>query len=110
MEYSGEKENTERLQMIESYLMVRLPEELDHHQAARIGKAADDYIVKKPVRHIVFDFEDTRLMDSSGVGLIVGRYKKVACFGGKAYAVNANERIRRLLQLSGLKQILNVIE
>lgn len=100
----------ERLQMIENYLMIRLPEEIDHHQAAKISKAADGYIMKEPVKHIVFDFEDTRFMDSSGVGLIVGRYKKIICFGGKVYAVNADERIRRIIGLSGLKNILNVIE
>lgn len=106
----GENIMEGRLQMIENYLMIRLPEELDHHQAAKISKAADSYIIKEPVRHIVFDFEDTRLMDSSGVGLIVGRYKKIVCFGGKVYAVNADERIRRIIGLSGLKNILNVIE
>ena len=106
----GENVMEGRLQMIENYLMIRLPEEIDHHQAAKISKAADGYIIKEPVKHIVFDFEDTRLMDSSGVGLIVGRYKKIVCFGGKVYAVNADERIRRIIGLSGLKNILNIIE
>ena len=58
----------------------------------------------------MFDFEDTRFMDSSGVGVVVGRYKKVSCFGGKVYAVNADKQIKRIIQISGLKKVLNVIE
>lgn len=100
----------DRFQMIENYLMIRMPEEIDHHQAAELSRTADRYIVKEPVKNIVFDFEDTRFMDSSGVGIVVGRYKKIACFGGKVYAVNADRQIMRIIQLSGLKKVLNVIE
>ncbi|WWR15217.1 anti-sigma factor antagonist [Lachnospiraceae bacterium JLR.KK008] len=100
----------ERFHMIEDYLMIRMPEEIDHHQAAALSEKADQYIMGKPVKHIVFDFEDTRFMDSSGVGVVVGRYKKISCFGGKVYAVNADRQISRIIQLSGLKKVLNVIE
>lgn len=100
----------ERFHMIENYLMIRMPEEIDHHQAAALSEKADQYIMKQPVRHIVFDFEDTRFMDSSGVGIVIGRYKKISCFGGKVYAVNADRQIMRIIQLSGLKKVLNVIE
>ena len=62
------------------------------------------------MKNIVFDFEDTRFMDSSGVGIVVGRYKKISCFGGKVYAVNAYRQVRRILQMSGLAKVLNVIE
>ena len=100
----------ERFQMIENYLMIRMPEEVDHHQASSLSERADEYIMKGPVKHVVFDFEDTRFMDSSGVGVVVGRYKKVSCFGGKVYAVNADKQIKRIIQISGLKKVLNVIE
>jgi len=100
----------ERFQMIENYLMIRMPEEVDHHQAASLSKKADEYIMQGPVKHIVFDFEDTHFMDSSGVGVVVGRYKKVSCFGGKVFAINADKQIMRIIQLSGLKKVLNVIE
>ena len=49
-------------------------------------------------------------MDSSGVGVILGRYRKISCFGGKVYAVNAGSRIRRLLLLSGLEDFVELIE
>jgi stage II sporulation protein AA (anti-sigma F factor antagonist) len=100
----------ERFQMIENYLMIRMPEEIDHHQASVLSETADSYIVREPVKNIVFDFEDTRFMDSSGVGIVVGRYKKISCFGGKVYAVNADRQVRRIIQMSGLAKVLNVIE
>lgn len=100
----------ERFQMIENYLMIRMPEEIDHHQASVLSETADSYIVREPVKNIVFDFEDTRCMDSSGVGIVVGRYKKISCFGGKVYAVNADRQVRRIIQMSGLAKVLNVIE
>ena len=100
----------ERFQMIENYLMIRMPEEIDHHQALVLSETADSYIVREPVKNIVFDFEDTRFMDSSGVGIVVGRYKKISCFGGKVYAVNADRQVRRIIQMSGLAKVLNVIE
>ena len=75
-----------------------------------LSETADSYIVREPVKNIVFDFEDTRFMDSSGVGIVVGRYKKISCFGGKVYAVNADRQVRRIIQMSGLAKVLNVIE
>ncbi len=100
----------ERFHIIENYLMIRMPEEIDHHQAAALSREADQYILQGPVKHIVFDFEDTRFMDSSGVGVVIGRYKKIACFGGKVYAVNADRQIQRIIRVSGLKKVLNVVE
>ena len=100
----------ERFHMIEDYLMIRMPEEIDHHQAAALSRTADQYILQEPVKHIVFDFEDTRFMDSSGVGVVIGRYKKIACFGGRVYAVNADSQIQRIIRVSGLKKVLNVVE
>ena len=69
-------------QVIENYLMVRMPEEIDHHKSVYISKKADDYIMQSGVGNVVFDFEDTKFMDSSGIGLIIGRYKLMARRGG----------------------------
>lgn len=90
--------------------MIRMPVEIDHHQSVDISKRADRYIVSKQVGNVVFDFERTTFMDSSGVGIILGRYRKISCFGGKVYAVNVGSRIRRLLLLSGLENIVEIKE
>lgn len=100
----------ENFKVIDNYLMVRMPEEIDHHKSSYISENADRYIVREKVSNVVFDFEDTRFMDSSGIGIIMGRYKKIACFGGKVFAVNADNRIRHLLMISGLHNIIEIMD
>ena len=72
----------EDYKVIDNYLMIRMPAEVDHHQSIDISKRADRYIVSKQVGNVVFDFERTTFMDSSGVGVILGRYRKISCFPG----------------------------
>lgn len=100
----------EDFKVIDNYLMIRLPNEIDHHKSVDISAKADRYILSKKVGNVVFDFERTTFMDSSGVGVILGRYKKISCFGGKVYAVHAGNRIRRMLLLSGLENIVEIME
>ena len=99
----------EDFKVIDNYLMIRMPNEIDHHHSAKISKTADEYIMDEEVGNVVFDFERTTFMDSSGIGIIVGRYKKIACFGGKVFAINADSRIRRILLLSGLHKIVEIM-
>lgn len=96
--------------IIENYLMIRMPEEVDHHKAADICHTADSYITHSKVENVVFDFEDTHFMDSSGIGIIMGRYKKISCFGGKVYVIHADQRIRRMLAASGMLKIVTIMD
>ena len=96
-------------QVIDNCLMVKMPAEVDHHGAAFICENADWYIMKEDVYNVVFDFENTRFMDSSGIGIIMGRYKKIACFGGRVYAIHVDRQIQRILRMSGLNEIVEVL-
>lgn len=96
--------------VIDNYLMVKMPEEIDHHKSNTISRIADDFILQERVGNIVFDFEDTLFMDSSGIGIIMGRYKKLSFFGGKIYAINTNPRIKRTLMICGLHKIIDIME
>ena len=95
--------------IIDNYLCIRMPKEVDHHGAAGIREHADKLLLDDKVRNLVFDFEDTTFMDSSGIGIIIGRYRKISCFGGKVYAIHADERIRRILRASGMSSIIEVL-
>lgn len=99
----------EDFRIIDNCLMVRLPEEVDHHRAAYICENADRMILQDNVSHVVFDFEATRFMDSSGIGIIMGRYRKIACFGGRVYAIHVDKHIQRMFTLSGLNKIVEVL-
>ena len=100
----------EEFKVIDNYLMIRLPSEIDHHKSVDISSKADRYILSKKVGNVVCDFERTTFMDSSGIGVIIGRYRKISCFGGKVYAINADSRIRRILLFSGLQDIVEIME
>ena len=91
-------------------LIVRMPEELDNHQAEILKEEADGLILQYPVRSLVFDFADTRFMDSSGIGIIIGRYKKISYFGGKVFAINTDTRIKRTLMICGLHKVIEIME
>ncbi len=99
----------DEFQVIDHYLVVRLPEEIDHHRAGYICEQADRYIAKERIKNVVFDFENTRFMDSSGVGIIMGRYKKIVCFGGKVYAVHMDRQVKRILHLSGIDKYIEMV-
>lgn len=99
----------EEYAIIDNYLCIRMPREVDHHGAAGIRECADRLILDDKVKNIVFDFTDTTFMDSSGMGIIIGRYRKISCFGGKVYAINVSERIGRILRASGMSSIVEIL-
>ena len=90
-------------------LFVMMPKEMDHHKADAIRMKIDEYLLDHRAQNVVFDFENTRFMDSSGIGLIVGRYKKVSCFGGEIVATHVNARIQKILLMSGLKDMIEIV-
>ena len=65
------------LQIREKTLIVSLSGELDHHGAGNIRDAIEKNITKKEVRNLIFDFNNLTFMDSSGIGMIIGRYKLI---------------------------------
>ena len=91
-------------------LRIFTPREIDECAASEMREEADMLIDNYQIRHLIFDFSNTEFMDSSGIGVIAGRYKKVSCFGGKVMAVHANRRIRKILLLSGLKDMIEIVD
>ena len=100
----------EQFKVIDHYLMIRLPEEIDHHSSRDISRRADCMILDEDVSHVVFDFSATRFMDSSGIGVLAGRYRKISCFGGKVYVIHADNHIRKILKMSGLMNLVEIMD
>lgn len=99
-----------KYQVQENCLTIFLPEDVDHHNAEEIKREADRLIDREHIRYIIFDFADTGFMDSSGIGVIMGRYKKVYVMGGEVWAVHTNERMRKILTMSGVMKIMQIYE
>ncbi|HJA43782.1 STAS domain-containing protein [Lachnoclostridium sp. An118] len=99
-----------KYQVQENCLTIFLPEDVDHHNAEEIKREADRLIDREHIRYIIFDFADTGFMDSSGIGVIMGRYKKVYMMGGEVWAVHTSERMRKILTMSGVMKIMQIYE
>ena len=91
--------------VIEDCLCIRMPEEVDHHRSEEICKNADHFILESQVANVVFDFEDTHFMDSSGIGLIMGRYRLMQLSGGDLIVTGASERLCKVMRLAGLDKL-----
>ena len=59
---------------------------------------------------LIFDFDGVNFMDSSGIGLIMGRYKLINKNGGRAFMVNLKPTVRKIFQLSGIFKILEEVK
>lgn len=100
----------EEFKVIDHYLCIRMPKEMDHHLAVGMNQRADSIICESNIQNLIFDFEETEFMDSSGIGVILGRYKKISYFGGKVYIIHANSQIRKILIMSGIHKIVEILE
>jgi stage II sporulation protein AA (anti-sigma F factor antagonist) len=94
----------------ENYLTIFLPKDVDHHYSEEIKREADQIIDRNHIKYVIFDFEQTGFMDSSGIGVIMGRYKKVYMFGGGVFAVHTNQRMKKILKMSGVTKIMHIYE
>ena len=88
------------------YLVVPVGKELDHHQAQMIQKGICSFKNNSGFRHILFDFEQTEFMDSSGVGMLIGYYKEMSALGGRVAVSGVRPRIEKLFYVSGLHKII----
>ena len=99
-----------KYQVQENCLTIFLPKEVDHHNAEKIRRKSGHLIEKHHIKCVIFDFGETIFMDCSGIGVIMGRYRMVYLLGGEVWAVNANERMKKILTMSGVTKIIQIYE
>ncbi len=93
-------------QVIGQCLIIRITDDLDHHRVLSLRDEADGLIEKERIKNIVFDFDGVTFMDSSGIGMIMGRYKRVIFTGGKVGVASVGSSVDRIFRLSGLYKII----
>ena len=86
-------------------LTVYLSGELDHHSASQIRQELDALIRDSRARKLVLDLSSLTFMDSSGIGVILGRYNQMARRGGSLAVRKPSSQINRIFDLSGVYQI-----
>ena len=98
----------ELLEVKGNILTIYAPEELDHHCAERIRVESDRILAGQNIKQIVFDFRKTVFMDSSGIGVIMGRYRSIGLTGGRVKAVNVGEQVEKILKISGIHKVITI--
>ncbi len=83
--------------------------EVDMLIAGQWREAIEEELNHTYARHLVFDFSGVNFIDSSGLGVVLGRYKTVSSRGGKVMIQGVNEQVYKILVLSGFDRIMKII-
>lgn len=82
--------------------------EIDHHNAQEIRTQLDNYIITVQPPELTIDFSNITFMDSSGIGLIMGRSRLMREWGGNLEIRNPQPYIRRVMKLAGMERIVKI--
>lgn len=88
-----------------SLLVAYLIGEIDHHTSSKIREQIDRAITIKRPTHLVLDFKDVSFMDSSGIGIVMGRYRLMQSYHGSVEIKNVSSQTKKLMELAGLGSI-----
>lgn len=87
-------------------LIVHMSGELDHHSAEEVRNKIDDRLDRDNIGKLIMDFSDVNFMDSSGIGVVIGRYKKLMSKKGNICITKADGSVKRVFELSGIFKII----
>ena len=91
-------------------MVYTMPQEVDHHVAQTLCAELDQLISSYQIKELVLDFEKTGFMDSSGIGIMIGRHKMMQFYGGSVAVMNMGARVESMFRAAGLYRIVNVKE
>lgn len=83
-------------------LNINLDEELDMKSCKRLRTLIDGYIMRYQPEEFTVDLSKVKFMDSSGIGLLIGRYNLLKLLNSKMTIINPSSSIRRVLELSNV--------
>lgn len=98
------------LEIKDNVLLVRLDGELDHHTAEDLRTKVSETLIKNNIEHILLNLGSLSFMDSSGLGVILGRYKQIKNLGGEMVVCSISPAVKRLFEMSGLFKIIRLEE
>lgn len=91
-------------------LFVYLGAEIDHHQVSSITKEVGFHMSSKLTKNVIFDFENVRFMDSSGIGMVMDAYKRAVMLGGTVMVCNMSKKVDRIFRMSGVYRFVRALE
>lgn len=99
-----------RFEPLNDKIIVTLQGELDHHSSEEVRTRVDDILDREGYKTLIFNFSGVNFMDSSGIGAVIGRYKKMSLRGGKVCLTNVKPNVKRIFELSGMFKIISLYE
>ena len=84
--------------------------ELDHHSAKEMREAVDNAVELNMPSKLVLDFKGVSFMDSSGIGLVMGRYRNLIKTGAQLYITGASPQIYKVMKLAGIERLAKLEE
>lgn len=90
-------------------LRIKLRGEIDHHSAVAVRTSIDDMIRSKRPQELIVDMSAVDFMDSSGLGLIMGRYNTMKEIGGVLKVADPSPGTEKIMRLAGMERIVKVI-
>lgn len=97
-------------QIFDDTLVVFLNGELDEHSATYVREVMDDIFTQSRAKHIIIDLEQLDFMDSTGIGVMIGRYKKMKSRGVPMFVRNPNKQIDKIFAMTALYDVMPKID
>ncbi len=94
-----------RISSYKNTLTALIEGDIDHHTAKEIRETIDGYIENYDPKLLELDFSGVQFMDSSGIGLIMGRFKLMSAIKGNLKVINIPKSLERMVKLSGLNAL-----
>lgn len=91
-----------KISILDNVITSFIEGDIDHHTAKEIRETIDYHVKKYNPKLLELDFSNVQFMDSSGIGLIMGRYKLIKSINGNLKVINIPSRLERMIKLSGL--------
>ena len=92
------------------FLIVRLRGELDMDAVSKFRNRVIELMEEKKLNNLLLDMAEVQFIDSTGIGVLLGRYREIKSQGGELVLINLDKNIRRLLKLSGILNLVDVYE
>ncbi|MFV0516477.1 MAG: anti-sigma F factor antagonist [Aminipila sp.] len=93
-------------QMKDDVLIVNIVGDLDHHRATQAREEIDKTIEVFKSKNLIMDFSKVEFMDSSGIGVVMGRYNKVKEKGGEIVIIGCSKYVKLILEMAGIFTIM----
>ena len=89
-------------------LIIHIHGEIDHHSAVIVRTSIDEEIIVSQPKQVLLELSAVDFMDSSGLGLIMGRYALVKRYGGKLAVLDPSPAVQKMMNLAGMERMVPI--